>query len=51
MFAAAVITLDVVLSVALIGARGGTLVWSAQVFEVPAGEVLGRPWHKGTITS
>jgi ABC-2 type transport system permease protein len=39
-FAAAIITLDVVLSVALIDARGGTLVWSTQVAEVLAGATL-----------
>jgi len=39
-FAAAIITLDVVLSVALIGARGGAIVWSAQLFEVLAASAL-----------
>jgi ABC-2 type transport system permease protein len=39
-FAALIITLDVVLSVALIGARGGALVWSSQLFEVLAASVL-----------
>lgn len=39
-FAAAIITLDVVLSVALIGTRGGALVWSSQLFEVLAASVL-----------
>jgi ABC-2 type transport system permease protein len=39
-FAAVIITLDVVLSAALIGARGGAVVWSAQLFEVLAASVL-----------
>jgi ABC-2 type transport system permease protein len=40
LFAAATITLDVVLSLVLIRARGGTTIWSAQVAEVLAATVL-----------
>jgi ABC-2 type transport system permease protein len=40
LFGAATIALDVGLSVALIRARGGSLVWSASVAEVVAGAVL-----------